>query len=132
MTELEGSNPETFEDAARIVFDELYDLMVAKQKDYGPTNIMETPYGPEIGLTVRMWDKFARLRNLVEKNRNPLNESLDDTFKDIANYAIIALMVRRGIFVRPLRMEKDEKEASQAQVGSQSGRQVVSSVAARN
>jgi len=42
---------------------------------------------------VRMFDKLARINNLVETGATPENESLRDSFLDIANYAIIAMMV---------------------------------------
>jgi hypothetical protein len=95
--------PETFEEAVNTIMRELAQLMVSKQQDYGPLNIMESPHGPQTGLLVRMWDKFARLRNLAEAGKEPRNEAVEDTYKDIANYAIISLMVMRGWFVKPLR-----------------------------
>jgi hypothetical protein len=72
--------------------------VVSKQKDYGPANIMKSPFGPEQGLIVRLYDKVARLANLTKKESKPENESLRDTFVDIAGYAIIGLMVLDGTF----------------------------------
>jgi len=66
---------------------------IKKQKDYGPKNISDSPGGPLNGLRVRMFDKLARINNLVETGVTPENESLRDSFMDIANYAIIAMMV---------------------------------------
>jgi hypothetical protein len=43
-----------------------------------------------------MHDKLARINNLVDTNANPQHESLEDSFKDMANYAIIGLLVLRG------------------------------------
>lgn len=68
-------------------------LLVKKQKDYGPKNISQSPGGPLNGLRVRMFDKLARINNLIETGATPENESLRDSFMDIANYATIALMV---------------------------------------
>jgi hypothetical protein len=43
-----------------------------------------------------MHDKLARINNLVDKGvSNPQYESLEDSFKDMANYAIIGLLVLR-------------------------------------
>ena len=43
-----------------------------------------------------MLDKLARINNLVDKGiYNPQYESLEDSFKDLANYAIIGLLVLR-------------------------------------
>ena len=73
--------------------DGLAELLIRKQKDYGPKNISDSPGGPLNGLRVRMFDKLARINNLVETGATPENESLRDSFMDIANYAIIAMMV---------------------------------------
>ena len=80
----------------RDVMQELGDLLIKKHRDYGPKNISESPGGPLNGLRVRMHDKLARINNLIDNNRNPENESLEDSFKDMANYAIIGLLVLRG------------------------------------
>ena len=75
---------------------ELADLLISKHHDYGPKNISQSPGGPLNGLRVRMWDKFARINNLIDNNVDPEHESLEDSFKDMANYAIIGLLVLRG------------------------------------
>ena len=75
--------------------EELGDLLYSKHKDYGPKNISESPGGPLNGLRVRMWDKLARINNLVDNGKTPEHESLEDSFKDMANYAIIGLLVLR-------------------------------------
>jgi hypothetical protein len=77
-------------------FDELKALLIKKHLDYGPKNISQSPGGPINGLRVRMHDKIARINNLVDKGiYNPQYESLEDSFKDLANYAIIGLLVLR-------------------------------------
>ena len=75
---------------------ELKTLLLSKHEDYGPKNISDSPGGPMNGLRVRMHDKLARLNNLVDSGADPQHESLEDTFKDMANYAIIGLLVLRG------------------------------------
>jgi Nucleotide modification associated domain 1 len=77
-------------------YDELAELLLKKHRDYGPKNISESPGGPLNGLRVRMHDKLARINNLIDNDRTPENESLEDSFKDMANYAIIGLLVLRG------------------------------------
>ena len=74
----------------------LAELLISKHKDYGPKNISQSPGGPLNGLRVRMWDKLARINNLIETNADPKHESLEDSFKDMANYAIIGLLVLQG------------------------------------
>ena len=78
------------------VVKELTDLLLSKHRDYGPKNISLAPGGPINGLRVRMHDKLARINNLVDSGADPEHESLEDSFKDMANYAIIGLLVLRG------------------------------------
>ena len=85
-----------FRESVEETFWELQDLLLSKHADYGPKNISESPGGPLNGLRVRMHDKLARLNNLVDSGVDPQHESLEDTFKDMANYAVIGLLVLRG------------------------------------
>lgn len=78
------------------VTQELGDLLISKHRDYGPKNISDAPGGAINGLRVRMHDKLARINNLVDSGADPEHESLEDSFKDMANYAIIGLLVLRG------------------------------------
>lgn len=91
-----GNRSTSFEYEVGQTFQELLDLLLSKHKDYGPKNISESPGGPVNGLRVRMHDKLARINNLVDNKRSPEHESLEDSFKDMANYAIIGLLVLRG------------------------------------
>ena len=84
------NNLTTFEEAIDSVLKELKDLLILKQKSYGKHNI--TDFG-KFGILVRLNDKISRLKNLQNK-KNPLkDETIKDTWKDIANYAIIWLML---------------------------------------
>jgi hypothetical protein len=40
-----------------------------------------------------MWDKVARINNLLDNGVKPSNESLRDSFVDLLNYSAIAIMV---------------------------------------
>ena len=93
------SNPidSAFEQNVRNTLTELGDLLIKKHKDYGPKNISNSPYGVIRGLITRMWDKMARMVNLTKgDNITAENEPLEDSFKDMANYSVIALMELRG------------------------------------
>ena len=79
-----------------VILNELRSIMMRKQEDYGPLNIALAPGGAMNGLRVRMYDKLARLNNLVDKDATPNFESIEDTLIDLANYAIIGLLVQRG------------------------------------
>lgn len=71
-------------------------LLLRKHRDYGPKNIAEAPGGALNGLRVRMHDKLARINHLLDNGADPQNESLEDSFLDLANYALIAQLVIRG------------------------------------
>ena len=88
------------------IYFELHELLVKKQIDYGPLNIWNAPGGATNGLMVRMSDKLERLKNLIYNSIEPNNEALEDSFVDIANYAIIALMVERGIWEKYATQQK--------------------------
>jgi hypothetical protein len=82
-----------FTQAVSNTFKEAEVLLLRKHKDYGPKNISESPGGPINGLRVRMHDKLARINNLYDSGVAPENESLRDSFIDMANYALIALLI---------------------------------------
>ena len=87
--------PTQFEEDVRIIYDELMSVLIKKHKDYGAKNIADAPGGALNGLRVRIHDKTARINNLIDFQRKAEYESLEDSFKDLANYAIIALLVLR-------------------------------------
>ena len=100
--DIEDKYPQTC-DGFQEITRNMYELFKKKQADYGPTNIgmgkdkIETDADVErsmIGLSVRMNDKIQRLLNLVLDRKDPQNESIDDNLIDIANYAVMALLVR--------------------------------------
>lgn len=68
-------------------------LLISKHRDYGPTNISNAPLGAMNGLRVRIHDKVARINHLLDSDKDPQHESLRDSFIDLANYALIALLV---------------------------------------
>ena len=75
------------------VFDTAGTLLLRKNSDYGNKNIAHSPGGALNGLRVRMWDKIARINNLLDNGVAPSNESLRDSFMDLMNYSAIAIMV---------------------------------------
>ena len=78
------------------ILDAAGNLLIKKHNDYGPKNIALSPGGPLNGLRVRMWDKVARINNLIDSGVKPSNESLRDSFIDLLNYSAIAMMVLDG------------------------------------
>ena len=84
-----------FEINAKEIYDEMTALAVRKQHDYGPKNILA--YGLK-GVIVRMGDKMARLDQLVwrRESSSVLEEKLEETYKDLANYCMISIMLLRN------------------------------------
>lgn len=88
----------------REIIEQMYQVHLDKNADYSPANILGTG---EIGGVVRLWDKMARLLNLMgfeidvrlvgyHGPKLAKNESVDDTLIDMANYAIILKLLREG------------------------------------
>lgn len=84
------------------ITDGLYALHLSKNSDYSPYNILATG---GVGSLTRIWDKTARLMSLggfdigtgeYRGAREASNESVEDTLRDLANYAIIELVRREG------------------------------------
>lgn len=74
------------------ILDEAGDLLISKHRDYGPKNISMSPGGPLNGIRVRLWDKIARINNLLDENQDPQHEGVRDSFIDAMNYCLIAIM----------------------------------------
>jgi hypothetical protein len=87
--------PQTLDEAFALVEEELLQTFLQKHKDYGKGNILSIK---ELGIAFRASEKVERLKNLLMKADDPANESIDDSWTDIAVYAIIAILYRRGWF----------------------------------
>ena len=70
-----------------------------KRIDYGPTTTETYTRFGMVSMLTRMYDKIGRLENLIvhRNGEHPcvVDESIDDTLFDLANYAIIALLERK-------------------------------------
>lgn len=66
-----------------------------KQAKYGPGNIAEFA---ETGVMIRCTDKVKRIANLWRKGETPTDESIEDSWGDLANYGLISLMCRWGMW----------------------------------
>jgi hypothetical protein len=92
----------TFDEAALDISQQVARLVVKKQKDYGPANIIRSVVKPELAIAVRLNDKVARLANLAQTQGEPNNESLMDTAYDIMGYGLVLAMVLDNKFTLPL------------------------------
>jgi len=87
--------PKYLDEAFSQVTDELLKTFIKKHKDYGKGNILDMG---ELGIAFRISEKFNRIKHLLASGQKPENEALDDSWIDIAVYAVIALLLRRGWF----------------------------------
>jgi hypothetical protein len=104
------TNLNSFRGVSSRYYNMLQEILVSKQTDYGPSNISNAPGGPLNGLRVRIYDKVSRINNLIDTGAEPENESLRDSFYDLANYAVIALMVLDDKWPNPKEWDADGTE----------------------
>jgi hypothetical protein len=105
IVDFENTYP-TLAEAWKVTQQEQYELFAKKMMDYGLGNIslgtnLEEPEDINLSLTgiwLRCNDKINRLKNMLKrKGRNYVqDEPMIDSFIDIANYGIIAMLVMRG------------------------------------
>lgn len=98
-------NPKYLDSAFEEVCKELTELFIRKHKDYGKGNILDTQ---ELGIAFRISDKLNRLKHLLINKKNPEFESVEETWKDIGVYAIIAVMLKRSWF-KKLELKEEKK-----------------------
>lgn len=100
---------------------ELLEMFLKKHADYGKGNILANK---ELGIAMRISEKVERLKHLLMKSElagenadangvstsqsqsEPQNESIEETWIDIAVYAVIGVLYRRKQF-QNLDVEKD-------------------------
>ncbi len=95
MSDATAKTPKYLDQAFAQICEEMTQTFISKNKDYGKGNILDTG---ELGIMFRINDKLNRLKNLLNKGSDPSNETLEDTWQDIAVYGAIAIMLRRGWF----------------------------------
>lgn len=88
-------DPQNLDESFEQVCQEMQQVFVEKHKDYGKGNILDTG---QLGIAFRINDKLSRIKNLFLTKQKPLHESVEDTWIDIAVYAVIAVMHLRGWF----------------------------------
>lgn len=90
-----AKKPKYLDDAFEEVCADLLTTFLSKHKDYGKGNILSIK---ELGMSFRISEKGERLKNLLMTPGDPENEPIDDTWTDIAVYAVIGLLYRKGYF----------------------------------
>lgn len=98
-----GQKLHVFDKPAAAHIDEISDILIRKQRDYGHDNISR--FG-RTGILIRLHDKVARLENLHRHAVAPENESVVDNFVDLIGYSSIGIMWERGWYMLPLEEAK--------------------------
>ena len=104
-----NSDFEIREELHQKICDEMHDLYIRKNRDYGGS-VTET-YN-KFGLTsylVRMCDKLNRVINLSQsKDILVEDERIEDTLLDLANYSILALIdIKMDNKLKPQKASED-------------------------
>lgn len=77
------------------ICNELNLIYEQKNHDYGDAFAKLRNEVPT-AILVRIFDKYSRLKNLLQGAKQKVNdESIEDTLRDLANYALMELIERR-------------------------------------
>ncbi|OGK15267.1 hypothetical protein A2774_02475 [Candidatus Roizmanbacteria bacterium RIFCSPHIGHO2_01_FULL_39_12c] len=97
-------NPKHLDEAFELVNEELLTMFKKKHKDYGKGNILDMG---ELGIAFRISEKFNRIKHLLMQGKKPANESVEESWIDIAVYAVIAVLLKRSWFKKLELKEKN-------------------------
>lgn len=75
--------------------DDLHETYKAKNADYGDSFALVRKKYPN-AILIRLNDKLNRLETLMNGGKQHVDESIDDTLLDLANYCIMELVERRS------------------------------------
>ena len=96
------------------LIEELHSTFIAKNTDYGNSFHDTFVEFGMISAVCRIMDKTNRLKGLVRTHRNMVDESMEDTLMDLANYALMTVMEIRH-YNDAMVQEIEEYEKSQHQ-----------------
>ena len=92
---MKTKSPTTLDQAFEQVNQELLEMFLSKHRDYGKGNILSNG---ELGIAMRVSEKVERLKHLLMSGQKPSNETIEETWVDVAVYAVIAVLYRRKQF----------------------------------
>ena len=104
IKDIEDQYPEMTKEFKRLMREQ-YETFCKKQSNYGPDSIAlgkdltkeQDRSLSQMGIWFRMNDKIQRVKQLVVMgSEDNVGESVDDTYKDLSVYAIIAQLVKNG------------------------------------
>lgn len=87
-------NPSKREEVFREITEKMADVYAAKNHDYGNSFFFTRERYPN-AILIRLFDKLNRLDTLIDGESAKVDESIDDTLVDLANYAVMELVERR-------------------------------------
>lgn len=87
------------------LIEKMAELHANKNRDYGNGNplgnfmtVEDLGVDPFLGVLVRMSDKWTRICSLTKQGENHVkDESIEDTLLDLANYSLLALVIRAEV-----------------------------------
>lgn len=97
-------------------YETAFDILVERQRKYGPQNIRNLGLAGVFGrladdkierVRKALNGKFVEGRVVLDPIQDFDDESFDDALYDIANYALIMLVLRQGLWGAPLQEEID-------------------------
>lgn len=76
------------------------DLLLRKNKDYGDSIFRPMELTPDVAvdaaIRIRMSDKIARLRQLMNSSASVKDETVEDTVGDLGSYCLLLLVQRQN------------------------------------
>lgn len=74
------------------IVDDMYNTYIKKNKDYGNSfENMCDKFGL-VAAAIPLNNKVERINSLIKHNKHEVNESIEDSLKDLANYAVMTLI----------------------------------------
>jgi hypothetical protein len=107
---IQRGEPTDWEAANRLVQEAVLRLGIQRQQKYGHGNISE--FGLH-GIVIRATDKLKRLRTMVWSGQDDLDESIEDSAGDLANYGVYGVLLSRGWWELPL-LDADQEPAAKS------------------
>lgn len=88
-------NEPTINDIFRSIAEEMADVVSRKNADYGNSYFkLRNEWGP-MSFGARLGDKYYRLTNLLHGHKPQVDESVEDTIRDIIGYCLLELAYRK-------------------------------------
>lgn len=74
------------------IVDDMYNTYIKKNKDYGNSfENMCDKFGL-VAAAIPLNNKVERINSLIKHNKHEVNESIEDSLKDLSNYAVMTLI----------------------------------------